>query len=137
MAVPTISGIVASNDANGSLQAVVTFSVAVTAADLSGVTISEGTINSVSVNGLTLVFLMIGQGIGSILTMDFASTNTITADDGGESLAEDLDVAVTNNIVGAISSYQPDLGPQITSAAIHTAVKVTADAAETACKAAC
>jgi len=137
MATPTISGIVASNQADGTLQAVVTFSSAVSAADLEGVSISEGTIYSVSANALTLIFLMSGQGVGSTLTMDFGSTNTITADVGGESLAEDLAVAVTNNVAEAISMETYDAGDHQSSAQVHTAVGVLGKVTFDACQAAC
>lgn len=137
MAVPTISGIVASNDANGGLIATVTFSVAVTAADLTGVSISSGNIDSVSSNALTLVFVIRNQTPDDTLTMDFATGNTITADVGGESLVEDLDVAVTNSITLAVSAAARTPGAEQDSAAIHTAVAVVARDTKTACKAAC
>lgn len=137
MAIPTISGIVASNDANGGLQAVVTFSEAVTAADLTGISISSGNLDSVSSNASTLVFVIRNQTPDDTLTMDFATGNTITADSDAGQLAQTLGEAVTNSITLAIAATARTPGLEQDSASIHTAVNVVARDTKTACKAAC
>jgi len=139
MATPTISGIVASNDANGGLQAIVTFSEAVTAEDMTGISVSSGNVDSVVSDASTLVFVIRNQAVGEVFTMSFATGNTITADSDSGQLAEALLEAVTNNIAAAIATLSAaiDSGDQQDSASVHTAVKVAADVAKVACKAAC
>lgn len=137
MAVPTISGIVAANNAGGGIEVTVTFSEAVTAADLTGISISNGVIYSQAPSGATLVFQTSGQKAADTLTMDFATGNTITSDSTSDALVEDLAVAVTNNIADAINSITQSAGLTQDSAAIHTATAVVARDTKTACKAAC
>lgn len=137
MATPTISGIVATNNAAGTSIATVTFTEAVTAADLTGVSISVGTIHAVESSASTLIFTIANQTPSDTLTMDFASTNTIESDSTSDALAEDLAVAVTNSLVAAVNSVTQSAGLISDSAAIHTAVNVVARDTKTACRAAC
>lgn len=137
MAIPTITGLVVSNDSNGNIISTVTFSEEVTAESLVGISIKPGGINSVSSDGLTLVFVTVNQKYTDTITMDFDSTNTITADSDSGQLAEDLDLSVTNSITAPINSGNQPVGEMQDSVAIQTASLITAKEAHDACQEAC
>lgn len=130
MAIPTISTAVISNETT----VVVTFSVPVAIADLTGITVSNGenvAVTNSSVDGAALTLSTGTLAPGDTATVSFASDNTITAVTGGESLAETLLEALTNSIAVVLDSALQ------TSAQIHSAVAVLAKATKRACTDAC
>jgi len=96
MAIPTIS----SAEATDATTLVVTFSVAVAIADLTGITIDQDgavSVESVDITDAVATFTT-GTMTYDDLTISFASDNTVTAVSGGESLAETLLEDVTNSL---------------------------------------